>query len=108
MVMRKSGDLLVKLLQERLSTVTVGLCLIGCNLVSVLRILILCFYYSFFPFLFFFSKDWFLRYVYRAASAQFSIAGLQAIKWKNRRMINVDLSELVRPTFAWVFLRRNC
>ena len=57
---------------------------------------------------FFFSKDWFLRYVYRAASAQLSIAGLQAIKWKNRRMINVDLSELVRPRFTWVFLRWNC
>lgn len=37
----KSGDLLVKLLQENLSTVTAGLCLIGCNLVSVLCILIL-------------------------------------------------------------------
>ena len=61
-----------------------------------------------FLFFFFFSKDWFLRYVYRAASAQLSIAGLQAIKWKNRRMINADLSELVRPRFTWVFLRWNC
>ena len=61
-----------------------------------------------FLFFFFFSKDWFLRYVYRAASAQLSIAGLQAIKWKNRRMTNVDLSELVRPRFTWVFLRWNC
>lgn len=40
-------------------------------------------------------KDWFLKFVYRTASAQLSVAGLQEIKWKNRRMINVDLSELI-------------
>lgn len=48
-----------------------------------------------FLFYLFFSKDWFLRFVYRTASAQITVAGLQAIRWKNRKMVNVDLSELV-------------
>lgn len=41
------------------------------------------------------SKDWFLRYVYRTASMQMSVAGLEAVRWTNRRMINVDLSEMI-------------
>ncbi|XP_077998407.1 transmembrane and coiled-coil domain-containing protein 4-like [Glandiceps talaboti] len=41
------------------------------------------------------SSDWLLRFVYRTASAQISIAGLQPIAWDDRRMINIDLSDVV-------------
>ncbi|XP_070560790.1 transmembrane and coiled-coil domain-containing protein 4-like [Ptychodera flava] len=39
--------------------------------------------------------DWLLRFVYRTASAQISIAGLQPIPLEDRRMVNVDLSDVV-------------
>ncbi|KAL5015477.1 hypothetical protein ScPMuIL_009747 [Solemya velum] len=39
--------------------------------------------------------DWLLKFLYRTASVQFSIAGLAPIKWDNRRMHNIDLSDLV-------------
>ena len=39
--------------------------------------------------------DWFLKFVYRTASVQFAIAGLGPVNWDDRRMHNVDLSDLV-------------
>ncbi|XP_067127647.1 transmembrane and coiled-coil domain-containing protein 4-like isoform X1 [Centruroides vittatus] len=39
--------------------------------------------------------DWLLKYLYRTSSATMNIAGLQPIKWNNRRMCNVDLSDIV-------------
>ena len=41
------------------------------------------------------SGDWLLKFLYRTSSAQLRIAGLQAINWNNRRMKNVDLSDIV-------------
>ncbi|XP_070587308.1 transmembrane and coiled-coil domain-containing protein 4-like, partial [Erythrolamprus reginae] len=39
--------------------------------------------------------DWLLRYVYRTASIQLNVAGLQPVCLEDRRMVNVDLSSLV-------------
>ncbi|TSR39563.1 Transmembrane and coiled-coil domain-containing protein 4 [Bagarius yarrelli] len=40
--------------------------------------------------------DWLLGFVYRGSSVQLSVAGLQPINSKNRRIINVDLSSVVK------------
>ncbi|ELU07125.1 hypothetical protein CAPTEDRAFT_150011 [Capitella teleta] len=39
--------------------------------------------------------DWLLKFLYRTTSVQMSIAGLQPVKWDNRRMHNIDLSDVV-------------
>ncbi|XP_054769034.2 transmembrane and coiled-coil domain-containing protein 4-like [Lytechinus pictus] len=40
--------------------------------------------------------DWLLQFVYRTASMQVSdIAGLEPVRWDNRRMVNVDLTDVV-------------
>ncbi|GFT41052.1 transmembrane and coiled-coil domain-containing protein 4 [Nephila pilipes] len=39
--------------------------------------------------------DWLLKFLYRTSSVTMKIAGLQAIKWSDRRMCNVDLSSVV-------------
>ncbi|KAL7976025.1 hypothetical protein Chor_014982 [Crotalus horridus] len=39
--------------------------------------------------------DWLLKFVYRTASIQLSVAGLQPICLDDRRMVNVDLSSVV-------------
>ncbi|KFM71037.1 Transmembrane and coiled-coil domain-containing protein 4, partial [Stegodyphus mimosarum] len=39
--------------------------------------------------------DWLLKFLYRTSSATMKIAGLQPIKWDDRRMCNVDLSSVV-------------
>ncbi|XP_046332447.2 transmembrane and coiled-coil domain-containing protein 4-like [Haliotis rufescens] len=39
--------------------------------------------------------DWLLKFLYRTASVQMKIAGLGPIKWNNRRMHNIDLSDVV-------------
>ncbi|UYV82331.1 TMCO4 [Cordylochernes scorpioides] len=39
--------------------------------------------------------DWLLKFLYRTSSANFRIAGLQPILCENRRMCNVDLSDVV-------------
>ena len=39
--------------------------------------------------------DWLLKFLYRTASVQFSIAGLEPVKWDSRRMHNIDLTEAV-------------
>uniref|UniRef100_A0A8C6XQB7 Transmembrane and coiled-coil domains 4 n=1 Tax=Naja naja TaxID=35670 RepID=A0A8C6XQB7_NAJNA len=39
--------------------------------------------------------DWLLRFVYRTASIQLSVAGLQPVCLDDRRMVNVDLSSIV-------------
>ncbi|XP_058017350.1 transmembrane and coiled-coil domain-containing protein 4 isoform X2 [Ahaetulla prasina] len=38
--------------------------------------------------------DWLLRFVYRTASIQLSVAGLQPVGLDDRRMVNVDLSSV--------------
>ncbi|XP_035983696.1 transmembrane and coiled-coil domain-containing protein 4-like [Fundulus heteroclitus] len=40
--------------------------------------------------------DWLLGYLYRSSSAQLSVAGLQPINIQDRRIINVDLSSVVK------------
>ena len=40
--------------------------------------------------------DWLLKFLYRTASVQLNIAGLTPVKWDNRRMHNIDLSDVVR------------
>ncbi|KAG7323606.1 hypothetical protein KOW79_013308 [Hemibagrus wyckioides] len=40
--------------------------------------------------------DWLLGFVYRGSSVQLSVAGLQPINSNNRRIINVDLSSVVK------------
>ena len=39
--------------------------------------------------------DWLLKFLYRTSSATLRIAGLQAIDWNDRKMINKDLSHIV-------------
>jgi hypothetical protein len=39
--------------------------------------------------------DWLLKFLYRTSTASIKIAGLDAIDWRDRRMINVDLSDIV-------------
>lgn len=39
--------------------------------------------------------DWMLKFLYRTTSATVNIAGLQSVPWKNRRMLNVDLTDIV-------------
>ncbi|CAG2116706.1 unnamed protein product, partial [Medioppia subpectinata] len=39
--------------------------------------------------------DWLLKFLYRTSSATLRIAGLQAIDWNDRKMINTDLSHIV-------------
>lgn len=41
------------------------------------------------------SGDWILKFMYRACDAQINIAGLHPINWKNRRLTNVDISDIV-------------
>lgn len=40
--------------------------------------------------------DWLLGFLYRSSAAQFSVAGLQPINVQDRRIINVDLSSVVK------------
>jgi hypothetical protein len=46
--------------------------------------------------------DWLLKFLYRTSSATLRIAGLQAINWDNRKMINIDLSDIVSLTHSLV------
>ncbi|XP_074654422.1 transmembrane and coiled-coil domain-containing protein 4-like [Tubulanus polymorphus] len=39
--------------------------------------------------------DWFLKFLYRTTNVQLNIAGLRPVKWDNRRMCNIDLSDVV-------------
>ncbi|KAH9514074.1 hypothetical protein Btru_030151 [Bulinus truncatus] len=39
--------------------------------------------------------DWLLKFLYRTSSVQINIAGLRPIKWTDRRMHNIDLSDVV-------------
>lgn len=41
------------------------------------------------------AGDWLLKFLYRTTNASIKIAGLNAIDWKDRRMENVDLSDIV-------------
>jgi hypothetical protein len=50
--------------------------------------------------------DWLLRFLYRSASVQLSIAGLAAIDWQDRRMHNMDLSDVV-STISYLHARRD-
>ncbi|XP_060930721.1 transmembrane and coiled-coil domain-containing protein 4 [Limanda limanda] len=42
------------------------------------------------------SGDWLLGFLYRSSAAQFSVAGLHPINIQDRRIINVDLSSVVK------------
>ncbi|XP_015784542.1 transmembrane and coiled-coil domain-containing protein 4 isoform X2 [Tetranychus urticae] len=39
--------------------------------------------------------DWLLKFLYRTSTATLKIAGLGPVDWNNRRMCNIDLSEIV-------------
>ncbi|CAG5128179.1 unnamed protein product, partial [Candidula unifasciata] len=39
--------------------------------------------------------DWLLKFLYRASSVQLQIAGLGPVKWVDRRMHNIDLTDVV-------------
>lgn len=41
------------------------------------------------------SSDWMLKFLYRTSSAAIRVAGLQEIKWEDRRLKNIDLTTLV-------------
>lgn len=43
----------------------------------------------------FLRGDWLLKFLHRTSSATLKIAGLQPIRWNDRRMFNVDLSDVV-------------
>lgn len=57
---------------------------------------------------FYFRSDWLLKFLFRTSSATFTIAGLQAVQWKDRRMHNVDLTDvvscLVRSLHVWMIV----
>ncbi len=40
-------------------------------------------------------KDWLLSFIYRASSMRANIAGLCEIPWKSKKMINLDLTEII-------------
>ncbi|KAL3861907.1 hypothetical protein ACJMK2_007920 [Sinanodonta woodiana] len=40
-------------------------------------------------------SDWLLKFLYRTASVQMKIAGLEPVKWEDRRMHNCDLSSVL-------------
>ncbi|XP_052226436.1 transmembrane and coiled-coil domain-containing protein 4-like isoform X3 [Dreissena polymorpha] len=40
-------------------------------------------------------SDWLLKFLFRTASVTFNVAGLSPVKWDNRRMHNIDLSEVI-------------
>ena len=44
-------------------------------------------------------KDWLLQFVYRTTSVRSTVAGLHPITWPNRRIVNVDLSDIVSSIF---------
>ncbi|XP_076874529.1 transmembrane and coiled-coil domain-containing protein 4 [Brachyhypopomus gauderio] len=46
--------------------------------------------------------DWLLGFLYRSSSVQLSVAGLQPINSKTRRIINVDLSSVVKGHLDYV------
>lgn len=41
------------------------------------------------------SSDWMLKFLYRTSSAAIHVAGLQEIRWTDRRLKNVDLTHIV-------------
>ncbi|KAF2367863.1 Protein of unknown function DUF726 [Trinorchestia longiramus] len=41
------------------------------------------------------QKDWLLHFLYRTSSAKLHIAGLEPVKWIDRRMCNFDFSDIV-------------
>lgn len=41
------------------------------------------------------SSDWLLKFLYRTSSAAIRVAGLQEIRWDDRRVKNVDLTPIV-------------
>ena len=60
---------------------------------------ILCFIFD--------SGDWLLKFLYRTASVQYSIAGLAPVQWKDRRMHNIDLSDVVSCFLYALRLKSN-
>ena len=40
-------------------------------------------------------RDWLLKFLYRTSTITFKIAGLGPIDWKDRRMVNIDLTHIV-------------
>lgn len=50
-------------------------------------------------FFLYFRGDWLLKFMYRTFSMASGVAGLQPINFKDRRMFNYDLSELVSGNF---------
>ena len=44
----------------------------------------------------FVRTDWLLRFLYRSSAARVKVAGLGPIAWKDRRMMNVDVSSIVQ------------
>lgn len=47
-----------------------------------------------------FRSDWLLKFLYRSLSIFSDVAGLQPIDFEDRRMYNIDLSEIVGGTFS--------
>ena len=49
-----------------------------------------------------FRGDWLLKFLYRTVNVKLRVAGLGPVKWDNRRMHNIDLTDvvsmLVKPT----------
>lgn len=44
-----------------------------------------------------------LKFLYRTASVQLKIAGISPVMWNDRRMINMDLTNVVSSSFIKVF-----
>ena len=40
-------------------------------------------------------NDWLLKFLYRTTAMRYCVAGLSEVTWKNRRMVNVDLTDIV-------------
>ena len=42
-----------------------------------------------------FRGDWLLKFLYRTANVKLKVAGLAPVQWENRRMHNIDLTDVV-------------
>lgn len=41
------------------------------------------------------SSDWLLKFLYRTSNAELKVAGLQEVKWDNKKVKNIDLTRIV-------------
>ena len=53
-------------------------------------------------------NDWLLKYLYRVTSVASHVAGLEPIDIQHRRMINIDLSEVIGGHGDYLIKANDC